>query len=29
MIMAPLVTAKKDGGMHAKDEDTPGSGEEV
>jgi len=29
MIMSPLVTAKKDGGKHAKDEDTPGSGEEV
>jgi translation initiation factor IF-3 len=29
MIMAPLATAKKDGGKHAKDEDTPGSGQEV
>ena len=29
MIMAPILVAKKDGGKHAKDEDTPGSGQEV
>ena len=29
MIMAPAVPAKKDGGKNAKDEDTPGSGQEV
>ncbi|MBN2026274.1 MAG: translation initiation factor IF-3 [Actinobacteria bacterium] len=29
MIMAPLATAKKDGGKHAKDEDAQGSSQEV
>ena len=29
MIMAPLSVAKKDGGKHAKDENTPGSSQEV
>jgi translation initiation factor IF-3 len=29
MIMAPLATAKKDGGKHAKDEDPQGSSQEV
>lgn len=29
MIMAPLSTAKKDGGKHAQDENAPGSGEAV
>jgi translation initiation factor IF-3 len=29
MVMAPLSTPKKDGGKNAKDENTPGGGEEV
>jgi translation initiation factor IF-3 len=29
MIMAPLAVLKKDGGKNAKDEDTPGSSQEV